>query len=131
MRCQRTLSWIGQCSAGALPDNIVCKEHAKDKCWCGAVATRDCSNAGSFVCGRPLCKDHECPGHDPEGKRQWVAYREGNDALVAYDYAATQARERVATIIEEVKMLKEQIRERAREGRELMQEYHFYEYIEV
>ncbi len=56
-------AWIGLCSKNAVADQVVCSDHLGTKCRCGAQATRECSNAGSFVCGRPLCNEHQCPQH--------------------------------------------------------------------
>ncbi len=56
-------AWIGLCSNKALTGHSVCSDHLGTKCHCGAQATRECSHAGSFVCGRPLCDEHKCPAH--------------------------------------------------------------------
>lgn len=56
-------AWIGLCSNEALTGHSVCSDHLGIQCRCGAQATRECSNAGSLVCGRPLCDEHKCLQH--------------------------------------------------------------------
>lgn len=57
-RCVYERAYVGQCAHEA--NGAVCLEHEAKKCWCGAQAVRECSIASSFVCGAPLCADHDC-----------------------------------------------------------------------
>lgn len=58
--CKYVLAWIGKC--GAECDGDFCKKHQGIKCSsCGGQATGECEDAGSLVCGSPLCDD--CEGY--------------------------------------------------------------------
>lgn len=62
-KCEYGIPWVGSCKAktNVKVDGVyVCGEHIKEKCGCGRQANRGCSNAGSFVCGAPLCADCRC-----------------------------------------------------------------------
>lgn len=60
-KCTFNLSWIGWCKKDGFP---FCDEHKKEHCRvCEKQATRQCSNAGSLVCGLPLCESCKCPSH--------------------------------------------------------------------
>jgi hypothetical protein len=58
-QCVWDLAWIGRCKKEALPGTpALCAEHSDKKCLsCGRVAVRECPEAGSLVCGAPLCAD--------------------------------------------------------------------------
>lgn len=83
--CVRDVSWVGVCGRSAEGDPPLCPKHADDKCWCGSPAVKDCEVTGSFVCGRPLCAEHECPStglgytgtmpHSSLGRRQYEAWQ--------------------------------------------------------
>lgn len=77
-RCERDVSWVGRCNniAVNVTDNPIdyepgraalCSKHLKDRCACGKPAIRDCENAGSLVCGRPLCANCKCTAHGRSG----------------------------------------------------------------
>lgn len=83
------MAWVGQCKAAGTGEPPICDKHRADKCWCGAQAVRQCSVAGSLVCGAPLCADHECiytgegmTGTSPHSDRgnlqraEWLKQRE-------------------------------------------------------
>jgi len=57
--CGFSVAYHGPCEAPALPMRRRCERHAvpsKTVCaGCGGVATQECSYAGQFVCGFPLC----------------------------------------------------------------------------
>lgn len=56
--CRFNMAWVGHCNQPCVGD--ICEKHAKKKCRCGKQATRECSHAGQFVCGAPLCDDCKC-----------------------------------------------------------------------
>lgn len=62
-QCVFNVAWVGRCKNEAEDGSVVCEKHSKQKCWCGAQATRECSHASSLVCGAPLCADHRCKSH--------------------------------------------------------------------
>lgn len=56
--CTFDMAWHGFCKGKGNP----CKEHIDVMCdVCKKQATHNCSFAGQFVCGRPLCDDCQCP----------------------------------------------------------------------
>lgn len=64
-------------------DDVYCRDHAKQICWCGAQAARICGYTGAMpmTCGKPLCAVHECiengwsgDAHSEKGKEQWDAW---------------------------------------------------------
>ena len=57
--CGFNKAWVGNCKSKDLLDNGQCREH-QTKCSCGKLATKECSHAGQFVCGRPLCDSCRC-----------------------------------------------------------------------
>jgi hypothetical protein len=67
VRCMWDIAWVGQCKKEALPGTpALCAEHSDKTCVsCGRVAVRECPEAGSLVCGYPLCADchHSGSGH--------------------------------------------------------------------
>ncbi len=51
--CDFKLAYSAKCKKEGDP---FCEEHSKEKCCsCGKQATRQCSYAGQFLCGYPLC----------------------------------------------------------------------------
>ena len=63
-QCVYQRAWIGTCLKPTAANAIVCAEHQSRHCSvCGRQATRECTSAGSFVCGSPLCDEHACPMH--------------------------------------------------------------------
>lgn len=58
-KCIYVKPWIGSCNA-TTHEGSFCPEHLGEKCRCGAQATRGCDNAGSLVCGMPLCSKCYC-----------------------------------------------------------------------
>ena len=54
-------AWIGRCQNSA-----PCAKHNSQLCWCGVLATRNCDVAGTFVCGYPMCDNHQCKIHGDE-----------------------------------------------------------------
>lgn len=60
--CQFDKAWVGYCKEPTLPDQKFCAKHIKEKCAsCGEQATKECPEAGSLVCGAPLCDN--CEGY--------------------------------------------------------------------
>lgn len=55
--CQFLVAWVGYCGKGT---DKLCAEHKQEKCRCGKQAWRQCDNAGSLVCGAPLCGSCFC-----------------------------------------------------------------------
>lgn len=54
-RCIFHPAWSNRCSCTDTTAGL-CPEHTGKRCvGCGAVAVRECSHAGQFVCGYPLC----------------------------------------------------------------------------
>lgn len=52
-----------QCSSVYTNKYGLCKDHDQ-KCWCGNIVDHGCPYCGQFVCGIPLCKEHQyCPNH--------------------------------------------------------------------
>ncbi len=63
--CNYSEAYRGRCGApGTVGER--CERHAAVTCQCGAPATHECSYAGQFVCGRPLCD--ECEGWEDSSK---------------------------------------------------------------
>lgn len=57
--CPFVIGWVGQCKKGVEAGEIYCEKHREEKCFsCKGQATRDCSHAGQFVCGMPMCDRH-------------------------------------------------------------------------
>lgn len=56
MGCQFNLAWIGPCGRD-VPDGFTfCADHQDLVCCCcGKQAVKQCPEAGSLVCGYPLC----------------------------------------------------------------------------
>lgn len=85
MNCKFDLAWVGRCNKPSEGD--ICEKHLGELCWCGAQATRQCSIASSFVCGRPTCDEHGCNlvaggltgshgfKHSEKGFAQWEAWK--------------------------------------------------------
>lgn len=47
-------AWVGRCR-----EHKPCIKHESQRCWkCGNPAIRNCSEAGSLVCGMPECARH-------------------------------------------------------------------------
>lgn len=63
-KCDFSIAWVGGCKNEAEPGSTNCKEHQKlcSKCR-KKLIRRECSHAGQFVCGRPLCDNCKCPFH--------------------------------------------------------------------
>ena len=57
--CGFNKAWANKCDCNVLLENGQCEDHQK-LCSCGKLATRECANAGQFVCGRPLCDNCTC-----------------------------------------------------------------------
>lgn len=86
--CRFDECWVGTCNAEVVDGEDFCEKHLGQKCWCGEQATRNCSIACSFVCGAPLCDEHECKciaggltgshgnKHSEKGYRQWEEWKE-------------------------------------------------------
>ena len=54
-KCGFIEAWIGACT-----NERPCEKHRNQNCWkCDAPATRNCSVAGSLVCGVPMCEKHD------------------------------------------------------------------------
>jgi hypothetical protein len=66
-KCKFDRAWIGACGAEC-GEETYCLAHRKVKCTvCGEQATHECPEAGSLVCGYPLCDN--CEGYqDKEGR---------------------------------------------------------------
>lgn len=65
-RCRYGLAYSGNCGALILAGHY-CVAHVTERCTCcGEQATHECSHAGQFVCGYPLCNDcwHCDRGHE-------------------------------------------------------------------
>lgn len=62
--CPVIRAWIGPCGE---TDRTKCKHFTYDRDWprcsCGRPAIAECENAGSFVCGMPICHPGFCTGH--------------------------------------------------------------------
>jgi hypothetical protein len=59
-KCSYDIAWVGCCKKETAAGQIMCDEHAKEKCIsCGAAAIKQCDYTGQFVCGYPLCDDCE------------------------------------------------------------------------
>lgn len=57
--CKFYNAWVGRCNQSVVENNM-CKQHLKEKCFkCNGQATRSCAHAGQFVCGTPMCDEHE------------------------------------------------------------------------
>lgn len=57
-RCEFVQAYVGTCGALLPPERRFCSAHAGKICStpeCGREATHECSYAGQFVCGVPLC----------------------------------------------------------------------------
>jgi len=68
-KCRYDLAWRGYCGQSFIGD--LCEKHDGIKCSsCGAQATRECSYAGQFVCGFPLCAN--CEGYNDCGEAAGV-----------------------------------------------------------
>jgi hypothetical protein len=56
--CKWNKPWQGRCTNYATHEDGMCDEHTGKFCSsCGRPATHGCDNAGSLVCGSPLCDD--------------------------------------------------------------------------
>lgn len=97
-------SWVGVCGKPASGDPPLCEEHSTDKCWCGRPAVNDCSSAGSFVCGTPLCADHDCPAHGSlETRFAYAEHRSpggGEEARLQYEADCKRYAQLSAEIVE-------------------------------
>lgn len=62
--CPVIRAWIGPCGQ---TDRTKCQHFTYDRDWprcsCGRPAIAECENAGSFVCGMPICHTGFCTGH--------------------------------------------------------------------
>jgi hypothetical protein len=57
-------AWVGHCF-----NTKECPRHKKQRCWsCKGPATRNCSVAGSLVCGVPECAEHPHEHKRKEGR---------------------------------------------------------------
>lgn len=80
--------WQGRCGEKLVEDEEFCVRHAKQRCWCGVQAVKNCSIASSLVCGQPTCAEHECHHiaggmtgssgvlHSEKGHAQYMAWKE-------------------------------------------------------
>ena len=62
-KCEYNKAWIGTCGKYGqtnIDGHFYCEEHRSIYCSCGEKAISECSHAGQFVCGRPLCKKCSC-----------------------------------------------------------------------
>ena len=58
-QCRFEEAWRGYCKKPGYP---ICPLHKIQKCVvCKSQAIKECEDAGSFVCGNPLCKQCSCP----------------------------------------------------------------------
>jgi hypothetical protein len=65
-QCRFVLAYAGQCP-NEVTDTEFCERHAKIICvCCRQQATHECSYAGQFVCGFPLCDN--CEGFEDPTK---------------------------------------------------------------
>jgi len=56
--CPFDVAYAGSCGK-PVREGSYCQQHTKDKCWqCGEQAIRTCSHTSQFVCGMPMCADH-------------------------------------------------------------------------
>ena len=87
--CGYRMAYIYQpCMRNRVPGETACEKHLEKKCWCGEQAVKECSIASSFVCGAPLCADHECRNvaggltgshgfkHSEKGHQQFLDWKE-------------------------------------------------------
>jgi hypothetical protein len=64
--CPFVIAYVGRCNRFR-GESGYCSRHASEKCSvCGGQASRQCSYAGQFVCGAPLCKN--CEGWEDQSK---------------------------------------------------------------
>lgn len=69
-QCKFVIAWVGRCNADTSQGDF-CDAHLQKKCCvCGNQATKECSHAGQFVCGAPLCDS--CEGYVDRGKPSGV-----------------------------------------------------------
>lgn len=59
-KCRYINPWAGPCGVKCSDGQEFCSEHLNEKCRCGKQATHGCDNAGSLVCGAPLCDNCRC-----------------------------------------------------------------------
>lgn len=119
-RCVRDVSWIGRCKEEAVTsDPALCEKHAKNKCWCGAPAVRDCEIAGSLVCGAPLCADHGCSykGHSTSGSAQYAAWKARSTPAVAAALSAHEQALKAAEAEREAEAARKRAEQAAEDAR--------------
>lgn len=58
--CIFDIAWAGLCKSAVVEGHKFCSNHLKEKCRCGKQAVKQCSHAGQFVCGTPLCETCKC-----------------------------------------------------------------------
>lgn len=57
--CPFSVAWVGKCKNIPEIGEIYCSKHKNVKCFkCDAQAVRDCEHTSQFVCGVPMCKEH-------------------------------------------------------------------------
>lgn len=62
--CRYTIAWFGPCKKPA-DESGFCPKHNGTLCECGKQATKECPMAGSMLCGKPICDDHNyCKWHE-------------------------------------------------------------------
>lgn len=78
----------GKCGNDSIAgtDPSICEHHSEKECWCGAQAVQGCVAATSFVCGQPLCEEHDCHRkgsgmtgttyHSETGREQYEEWKE-------------------------------------------------------
>ena len=124
-RCKRIMGWIGQCPN--ITPNEFCEKHAKDTCFCGERATRDCeSTMGAFVCGIPTCAEHACPAHTVEGKEERIRLREGDEAVQSYREERDAARKEAVALFREAIHYEKLVAEKRAEGMMLCSQHQFW-----
>jgi hypothetical protein len=72
--CAFDKAWIGPCGKPVPDGQKFCEVHQGSKCdGCGGQAILECPDAGSLVCGAPLCG--ECEGYqDKSAGRGWQGF---------------------------------------------------------
>ena len=55
-QCDFIRAWVGTCNNPTVEGDAKCPDHSGKTCVeCGHPAETECDNAGSLVCGAPLC----------------------------------------------------------------------------
>lgn len=58
-KCKFDIPWVGKCKKSVEPGEFYCAEHLKEKCYkCKRQATKGCAHTSQFVCGYPMCDEH-------------------------------------------------------------------------